>query len=152
MDDAADLDRDVRIAIARSIRDRGAIPSIADVARDLGRDVPVVDASFARQIEQHVFIPRPGAHEIHAYDPFCVGPTDFRARAAGRDWWAICGWDALGVAPALGTTGAVDARCGDCGEPIRIDVGLGGQASAATEVVLQVGVPARRFWSDIYFT
>lgn len=150
--DEAALDTDVRVSIADAIRQRGAIPSIAEVSRELGRDLAVVDASFARLIERHVFTPRQGSHEIYAFHPFCVGPTEFRVQADKREWLAICGWDALGIAPALGTTGAVDTSCGDCGEPIHIDVGREGQATAPSDAVLLVGVPARDFWKDIYFT
>jgi hypothetical protein len=150
--DGAALDTDVRGAIADAIQERGAIPSIADVALDLGRDGSVVDASFARLIERHVFTPRKGSHEIYAFHPFCVGVTEFRVQADKREWWAICGWDALGIPPALGTTGTVDTRCGDCGQPIHIDVGREGQATGPEGAVLLVGVPARDFWKDIYFT
>jgi hypothetical protein len=147
-----DLDRAVRVAVGRSIREGGVIPTIAQVADELGRQVTEVDAAFARMTAAHVFIPREGSHEIYAYDPFCVGPTDFRVRADDRDWWAICGWDALGIPPALGTRGTIDARCGDCREPIRVEVGADGTATAPVGTVLQVGVPARAFWDDIYFT
>lgn len=147
-----ELDARVRSAIAASIRGQGAIPTIADVAAALGQAPAAIDASFARMIDQHVFIPRVGSHEIHAYDPFCADPTDFRVQADGRQWWAICGWDALGVPPALGTSGTLEAHCGDCGDPIRIEVGPDGQATGPSGTVLQVGVPAREFWKDIYVT
>ena len=143
----------MRASIGRWIRGRGAIPLIAEIASDTSMDAEAVDASFVRMIEGHVFIPGHGSHEIYAYDPFCVGPTDFRVRADGRDWWAICGWDALGIPPALGVAGTVEARCADgCGEPIRIETGPGGAAVAGGRPVLHVGVPARAFWDDIYFT
>ena len=152
MTERADFDREVRVAIARSIRERGAIPTMHDVARALGREAPDVDASFARMIEGHVFIPREGSHEIHAYDPFCTDPTAFRVSAGGRDWSAICGWDALGVPPALGASGTIDARCGDCDEPLHIVVGRDGSATAESGTLLQIGVPAREFWTNIRFT
>jgi hypothetical protein len=125
---------------------------VADVAAELGRQAFAIDASFARLAEGRVFIARKGSHEIYAYNPFCADRTDFRVRSGGREWWAICGWDALGIAPALGTTGTVDAPCGDCREPIHIDVGPAGDATSPSGAVLQVGVPAREFWKDIYFT
>lgn len=151
--DAMSFDREVRAAIARSIREQGAIPTIADVAADLRTDVGAVEAAFVRMIEAHVFIPERGSHEIRAYDPFSIGPTPFQVRATGRDWWGICGWDALGIPPALHTTGILTADCGDgCGDPVVIDIGLGGSATSETGAVLHVGVPARSFWEDIYFT
>ncbi len=146
-------DRDVRAAIARWIRDRGAIPLIAEIASDMSTDAKAVEASFVRMIDGHVFIPRRGSHEIYAYNPFCLGPTEFRVHADGRDWWAICGWDALGIPPALGVTGIVAAPCADgCGERIRIEVGKDGAAVADGQPVLHVGVPAHAFWDDIYLT
>lgn len=151
MDDG-EQDRVVRGAIARSLTERGTIPTIANVAAAIGSDVATAEESFCRLQDAHVFIPREGSNEIYAYDPFCIGPTDFRITAAGRDWWAICAWDALGVPPALGATGTIVARCADCGDPITIEVGLRGSAAAHDGAVLQIGVPAREFWKDIRFT
>jgi hypothetical protein len=149
--DALAFDHEVRAAIARAIREGGRIPRIAEVALALGADERAVEASFVRMIEGRVFIPEPGSREILAYDPFCVGPTPFAVRAGGREWWGICGWDALGIPPALGTDGTLTADCADgCGTALRIDVAAAGGARG--EAVLHVGVPARSFWDDIYFT
>jgi hypothetical protein len=148
----ADLDREVRSAIARSIKTRGRIPTIAAVATDIGKDVATVDASFARMIEGRVFIPKKGSHEIYAYDPFCVGPTDFFVTVANRVWFAICAWDALGIPAALGEPGVVETHCADCGEPLVVEVDADGGTELQTWTVLQVGVRPRDFWKDIYFT
>ncbi len=148
----ADFDREVRIAIARSIKTRGKIPTIAAVAADTRTDVATVDAAFARMIEGHVFIPQKDSHEIYAYDPFCVGPTDFYVTAAGRVWFGICAWDALGIPAALGEPGVVETHCADCGESLVVEVDADGGTDVQTWTVMQVGVPARDFWKDIYFT
>src|SRR6266849_7527705 len=148
----ADDDREVRIAIARSIKTRGKIPTIAAVAADMGKDIATVDASFARMIEARVFIPKKDSHEIYAYDPFCVGPTDFFVTAAGRVWFGICAWDALGIPAALGEAGVVETHCADCNESLVVDVDADGATEVQTWTVMQVGVPARDFWKDIYFT
>ena len=148
----ADLDREVRIAIARSIKTRGKIPTIASVAADLDVDVTTVDGSFARMIEGRVFIPRKGSHEIWAYDPFCVGPTDFFVTAGGRVWFGICGWDALGIPAALGEDGVVETHCADCNASLVVEVDANGATNVETWTVLQVGVRPRDFWKDIYFT
>lgn len=147
-----DFDREVRLAIARSIKNRGKIPTITSVASDIGRDVAAVDASFARMIDGHVFLPRQGSHEIYAYNPFCVGPTDFFVTAAGRVWFAICAWDALGIPAALGEPGVIETHCADCDESLAVEVDTDGGTELQTWTVMQVGVPARDFWKDIYFT
>lgn len=147
----AHFDQDVRAVIANSIRGLGAIPTIGEAATLLRADRAATEAAFVRLAEGHVFIPRRGSPEIYAYNPFCGEKTDFSVSAAGRDWSAICGWDALGIPPALGTTGTVRTRCGDgCGEPITIEVGMGGVATGSA--VFHSGVPARHSWDDIYFT
>jgi hypothetical protein len=151
MIDAED-DREFRIAIARSIRTRGKIPTIAAVAMDMRMDAATVDASFVRMIEGHVFIPKKDSHEIYAYDPFCVGPTDFFVTAAGRVWFGICAWDALGIPAALGEAGVIETHCPDCNEPVVVEVDANGATELQTWTVMQVGVPARDFWKDIYFT
>ena len=152
MTDEAAFDRRVREAIAGAIRTRGGVPRIAQVAADLSADLALVNASFDRMIAAHVFIPERSSREIYAYDPFCVPPTDFRVRSDGREWWAICGWDALGIPAALGAAGTVDAACADCAEPISIAVDRDGSATANVAAVLSVGVRAAEFWNDIYFT
>jgi Alkylmercury lyase len=150
--DEAAFDRDARNAIAASIRDRGTIPTISDVSKRLGRDRASVEESFLRMIEGRVFIPKRGSPEILAYNPFCAEPSDFTVRAGRWTWPAICAWDALGVPAALGIPGVIEASCADCGSPLRVEVGLGGAVAAAEKIVMQVGVPARQFWEDIYRT
>ena len=148
----ADFDREVRIAIARSIKTRGTVPTIAAVAAELGKDIETVDASFARMIEGHVFIARKDSHEIFTYNPFCAEPTDFFVTAAGRVWFGICAWDALGIPAALGEAGGVETQCPDCDESLVVEVDADGGTELQTWTVMQVGVPARDFWKDIYFT
>ena len=146
------FDARVRDAIAASIRSRGAVPTIAQVSADLRQPEETVKVSFDRMIAAHVFIPKRGSSEILSYNPFAAEPTEFRVRSAGREWWALCGWDALGVPAALGAAGTIESSCGDCGEPIRIDVRADGTATGASDLVLRVGVRAIDFWKDIYFT
>jgi hypothetical protein len=150
-DDAA-FDSMVREAIAGSIRRRGSVPTIAQVAADIGSEVSPVQASFDRMIAAHVFLARPGSSEIYSYSPFCVDPTDFRVRSDGREWWALCGWDALGIPAALGAAGTVETSCADCGDRIVIDVDRDGTAIANGGAVLNIGVRALDFWKDIHFT
>ena len=152
MTDAAEFDRDVRVTIAECIRDRGAVPSRAEVAsRMAAADADVADA-FGRLAAARVMILRPGTAEILSFNPFAAGPTDFRVRSAGRDWWGLCAWDAFGVPAALGSDGVVQGACADaCGVPL--EVLLAGEAVGALEgVVMQFALPAREWWKDIIFT
>jgi hypothetical protein len=146
------FDGRVRAAIATAIRKRGAVPTIAEVARDLPDEVTAVRASFDRMIAAHTFVAKRGSSEIHSYNPFCAERTDFRVRSDGRQWWAMCAWDALGIPNALGVTGAIESSCLDCGERIVVDVDRDGTATTAAGAVMYVGVRAKDFWKDIHFT
>jgi hypothetical protein len=146
------FDSRVRVAIATAIRKRGAVPTIAEVTRDLAEDEGAVRASFGRMIAAHVFVPRRDSSEIHSYNPFCAERTDFRVRSDGRQWWAMCAWDALGIPAALGVTGTIESSCVDCGEGIVVDVDRDGTATTAAGAVMYVGVKAIDFWKDIHFT
>jgi hypothetical protein len=146
------FDRRAREAIASSIRRRGNVPTIAQVATDLHVDGAMARASFDRMIAARVFIPQRDSSEIYSYSPFCAEHTDFRIRSDGREWWALCGWDALGIPAALGAAGRVETSCVDCGESIVIDVDRDGTAVASPGTVMNIGVRALDFWKDIYFT
>lgn len=108
-------------------------------------------AAFERLAAAKVFIARPGSSETLAFNPFAADPTEFRVTAGGRDWWAICAWDALGFPAALGADGAIAAKCGDCGDAIELRVRRGAVDGPAG-VVLQFGLPALAWWKDIIFT
>lgn len=150
--DPAVFDREIRLTIAESIRERGAVPTRAAVAARLAVPDADVAGAFGRLAAARVMILQPVTGEILSFNPFAAGPTDFRIRSAGRDWWSLCAWDAFGVAAALGSDGIVLGSCGDaCGVPL--EVRLAGEAVGALDgVVMQFGLPARDWWKDIIFT
>jgi hypothetical protein len=152
MTDPAVVDRDVRVTIAECIRDRGAVPSLAEVASRIALPQSDTAESFGRLAASRVMLLRPGTMEILSFNPFAAGSTDFRVRADGRDWSALCAWDAFGVAAALRTDGVVLGHCAEvCGVPL--EVRLSGDAIGALDgVVMQFALPAREWWKDIVFT
>ena len=152
MTDPSAFDRDVRIMIAECIRERGAVPSLAEVAERVVASTADVADSFGRLAAARVMILRPATTEILSFNPFAAGPTDFRVRCGGREWSALCAWDAFGVAAALKADGLVLGRCADaCGVPL--EVRLAGDAVGALDgVLMQFALPARDWWKDIVFT
>ena len=150
--DPSAFDRDVRVTIAECIRERGAVPSRAEVADRVAAPAGDVALSFGRLAAARVMILRPGTTEILSFNPFASGPTDFQVRSGGREWTALCAWDAFGVAAALKDDGLVLGHCADiCGVPLEIR--LAGEAVGALDgVVMQFALPARDWWKDIVFT
>ena len=142
----------MRVTIAECIRERGTVPSLSEVAARIAASEPDVAVSFGRLAAARTMILRPGSTEILSFNPFAAGETDFRVRAGGREWSALCAWDALGVVAALDADGLVLGHCADvCGVPL--EVRLAGDAIGALDgVVMQFALPARDWWKDIVFT
>jgi len=75
---------------------------------------------------------------ILAY-PWSGTPTAFALRlSGGRERWACCAIDALGIAAMLGEPVQVQARCHHCDEPLALDITPEGPAGE-TGVVAWVG-------------
>jgi hypothetical protein len=82
--------------------------------------------------------------------PFCAVPSNFRVRSKAVTYSAICIWDALGIAAALHQDATINAGCGDCGDPMKLEVKK--NALARGEGVIHFAVPARNWWDNIGYT
>lgn len=82
--------------------------------------------------------------------PFSNVPTPFGVRAAGRDWYANCAWDAFGICAALGVDGRIETACPDCADPLTVEVRDGRPDDES--LVFHALVPAAHWWDDIVFT
>jgi len=83
-------------------------------------------------------------------NPFSGIPTRYRVRAAEREWYANCAWDAFGICAALGSDGSVHTSCPDCSDPITVHVR--DRHPDDTAPLFHCLVPAERWWEDIGFT
>jgi hypothetical protein len=140
-------DLHIRNHLFRRFVELGHAPTFAELERELGGDVA---AALRRLHDAHALVLEGDRPEIRMANPFSAVPTPYRVEAAGRSWFANCGWDAVGIAAALHADAHVSSTCPDCGEAIEIDV-LGGHA-APDDFVFHVLVPAERWWDDIVFT
>lgn len=144
------LDREVRLYVFGQAADTGAVPSVNQTALALQRPPDEVEASLHRLAAGRVLILAPNVSAIWAANPFCAVPTSFRVEARDRTYWGICVWDALGILAALDADGTVTALCGDCGEPMHLEVR--DKSLVRSEGIVHFGVPALRWWENIGFT
>jgi hypothetical protein len=145
--DPADLR--IRNATYRAFVDLGRAPSAAEVAAEVGVGEAAVRASWARLHDAHALV-LDADGEIRMANPFAARPTDFRVDAAGRSWFANCGWDAFGIGAALHVDCDFETHCPDCGDALRISVRDG--RPVPSDLIWHVLVPAAKWWSDIGFT
>jgi hypothetical protein len=144
------FDREVRLRLFREAAETGRVPQPPAIAEALDRPLAEVQAAIHRLAAGRVLILAPNDGNIWAANPFCAVNSGFRVEARGRTYWAICVYDSLGIAASLGADAAITAPCGDCGEPMRLEVR--GGALARSEGVVHFAVPARRWWDNIGFT
>jgi hypothetical protein len=117
--------------------DRGAIaPAARATLREIldhfvsdGRPIAVAalrDAAAVAELDARDLVYVSGGHVVLAY-PWSGTPTAFvTVLAGGRERWACCAIDALGIAPMLGEPVHVRARCHHCQEPFDLRVEPGG--------------------------
>ena len=142
-------DIDLRNATYQRFVELGRAPTAGEVAAVIARDVAEVRTGWRRLHDAHALV-LDDAAEIAMANPFSAVPTPFRVEAAGKQWFANCGWDAFGIGAALHVDSVIDSDCPDCKEPIRLHVRDGRPDDESP--VFHVLVPATSWWQDIGFT
>ncbi len=148
--DVEALARDVQHYVFREAAATGQVPQAPQIARALGSGEDEVRVALRALAAGKVLILAPNDGQIWAANPFCAVPSGFRVHAAGKRYWGICIWDALGIAAALSTDAVITAPCGDCGTRMTLEV-QDGQLTRA-EGVVHFAVRAHHWWDNIGFT
>ena len=142
-------DLEIRNLTYRLMVDTGRAPTWTDVAAASGLDGSVVRDAWRRLHDAHaIVLDERGA--VRMLNPFSAVPTTFRVSAAGRDWYANCGWDAFGIGAALGADSVIHTECPDCREPLEVAVRRG--SPEPTDLIWHVAIPASDWWQDIGVT
>ena len=144
-----ELVRKVRLYVFGQSAATGRVPQAPEIAKALGVEVEAIGAALKQLALGRVLILAPNDSSIWAANPFCAVPSGFRVRTAGKTYWAICIWDALGVAAALQKDAVVDASCGDCGDPMQLEIT--GNKLAPGEGIVHFAVSAHLWWENIAF-
>jgi len=146
-----DFDTAVKLDVYSTIAATAKVPTAEEVARSLGAGVEAVRAAFGRLHAKRLLVPEPGdPSRIRMAPPFSGVPTPFLVKVAGREHFANCSWDALGIAAALHRDAAIEAADGATGEPLTIEVKDGRPLPSGC--VAHFAVPAARWWDDIVHT
>ena len=144
------LAQEIRLHVFRQAAETTRVPQPPQIAAALGRPQAQVAAALKQLAAGKVLILAPNDGNIWAANPFCAVPSGFRVEALGKTYWGICIWDALGVAAALNADAVIHAPCGDCSDPLVLEV-TGGKVSRS-EGIIHFAVPAHHWWDNIGFT
>ena len=152
-DPATSLDalaQEVRVFVFQQSAATAQVPQALDISQALGRSEDDVRAALQALAAAKVLILAPNGGDIWAANPFCAVPSGIRVVAAGKRYWGICVWDALGIAAAVGGDAVVSAPCGDCGAGMTLEVRDG--RLVRSEGVVHFAIPAHHWWDNIGFT
>ena len=145
-----DFTHEVRLFVFGQAADTAKVPQPSEIAAALGRPQPEVEEALRQLAAGKVLILAPNDGNIWAANPFCAVPSPFRVEARGKTYSGICIWDALGVVAALGTDAVIRASCGDCSEPMLLEVN-GGKLKRSGGII-HFAVPAHHWWDNIGYT
>jgi hypothetical protein len=110
---------ELRVFVYDTIARRGRPPASTEIGAHFGitpddARVAVADAALGKAL-----FPDPHTGEIAIAGPVAGTPTSYRVSANGVTWFANSAWDMLGVAAMFMTEVTIDAKCTDCGEPVK---------------------------------
>jgi Alkylmercury lyase len=144
------LTGEVRLFVFGQAAETGRVPQPPEIAAALGRPQAEVEQALRQLAAGKVLILAPNDGNIWAANPFCAVPSPFRVEARGKTYWGICIWDALGVVAALGTDSVIRTSCGDCSEPMLLEIKAG--KLRRSEGIIHFAVPAHHWWDNIGYT
>ncbi|HEY7635573.1 MAG TPA: organomercurial lyase [Gemmatimonadales bacterium] len=144
------LVREVRLQVFRAAAETAQVPQAPQIAAALGRSESEVHQALQQLAAGKVLILAPNNGAIWAPNPFCAVPSAFRVETRGKTYYAICIWDALGIAAALGQDAVIRTACGDCSDPLVLEIAAG--KLVRSEGVIHFAVPAHQWWDNIGFT
>jgi hypothetical protein len=145
-----DLDTRTKLAVYRHFAETGGRPSLTAVAEQVGSDAASVREAYDRLRAQRVLVLEQDGESIRMAPPFSGVPTQHLVVVAGKQYFANCAWDALGVPAALQRPGEVHSRCEQSGELLRLEVALDGPPPSSW--LFHCLVPAAQWWDDVVFT
>jgi hypothetical protein len=143
-------DLEVKMAVYRHFAETARRPSPEEVAARAAVPAAEVPAAYARLRAQRVLVLEDDGVSIRMAPPFSGVPTQHVAAVAGKRYFANCAWDVFGIVAAMGGTGAVESRCEQTLEPLRLAIELGGPP--ASDWRFHCAVPAAHWWDDIVLT
>ena len=142
---------DLRLAVYQAFARTGRAPEAAELAGQLGTDLPAVTGGLA-ELARARHLALDGEGRIVMAHPFSAVPLGFSVMGTRTLWWGGCAWDSFALPHLLPGENEVlvATRCPACGSPHAWNVGTrqppdGGQ-------VAHFLVPAARMWDDVVHT
>ena len=145
-----EFEKSLRLKIYELLLANGQMPKVKVLADCMSVSVDDIRQALKSLRQKKSLVTMPHSGEILMCQPWCAIPTPHVAHAGGRDWFAPCIWDVLAIPAAMGVRGSITTSCPCCGERMTAEV-EGGRLLDG-EGIVHIGLPAKQWWDDPFFT
>ena len=119
----------------RAILD-GTPAKVAELPAAMGLPPSVVEAAVGRLVERGILVVEPKTGQITGARGISLTETAHRLTLDGRERYAFCAVDAVGIQAALGGNARVESHCYHCRKPIAVEFRTGTVAEATEGTVI----------------
>jgi len=125
--------------ILRAFVERGGPVPVAAIRASIPHHPPEAIEETIRALDGEDLVQVVDGEVVIAY-PFSAAPTPFRVRLAeGRERYACCAVDALGVAPMVGAPVRIDSECHHCGAALTFSAEPDGPGPESDGLMVWIG-------------
>ena len=146
----SDLDWEIRSFVYRFFIEHGYPPAFSEAAEHFSLDQNAAQEAYLRLHRHHQLFLRPGTRQILMANPLSAVATNYRVITSGRELWANCAWDSLGIPAMCHSDAQIEARDVLAGEPIQYQI-QGGRLVCPSYVV-HFSLPVREWYDDLIHT
>ena len=126
-------------------------PSVADTAHHFALAEDAARASYQRLNARHHLFLEPDTDAIRIANPLSAVPSCYRVHVWGRDLWATCAWDLLGIPAMLGADATIVARDPLSETPMTYAV-RDGRLAIDPGYFMHFPLPVANWYDDLVFT
>jgi hypothetical protein len=144
-------DWQVRLFVYNFFVEQGRLPSTQETATHFKLSLTEAEAHYLRLNAAHAFFLNPGTFEVRMAHPLSAIPTDFLVRIDGKQLWANCAWDSVGIPAMLGLDADIEASNSLTGEQIHYAI-RNGILQADADLVVHFPLPFTAWYDDLVYT
>lgn len=125
-------------------------PSCLETAAHFGISEQEAVEAYQRLHHHHQIFLKPGTHNVLMANPLSAVPTRYKVTVNGRNLWANCAWDSLGIPAMLHSDAEIEAADLLTKEPLQYRI-VNGQLEAP-DYLIHYPLPVSRWYDDLVDT
>lgn len=146
----SEQDWQIRLYIFQYIVDRSTAPSCEETAQHFNLSPDEARLAYHRLNDHHRIFLKPGTDDVMMAHPLSAVPTPYKVYIKGRQLWANCGMDSLGIPALLQADARIEATILRTGEVITYAIENGGLKADGGFV--HFPLPVRQWYDDLIHT